>query len=120
MTLCTETIDLTLEKASSHSIESDRVFPKEIHLDDRACLTGLTDGLPRALNIRKKISAIATEADKKLHPGVLYGLLIDIGREITRLTVIAERAGDCMAVESLLREKDRIHRLRRELSDVAC
>ena len=50
---------------------------------------------------------------------VLHGALVDVGREITRLTVIAERQGDYKTVEFLLREKDRIHRLRRELSNVS-
>jgi hypothetical protein len=48
---------------------------------------------------------------------VLYRALIDIGRDITSLTAIAERQGDFRAVDMLLREKDRIHRLRRELSN---
>jgi hypothetical protein len=48
---------------------------------------------------------------------VLYRALIDIGRDITCLTAIAERQGDYRAVDMLLREKDRIHRLRRELSN---
>ncbi len=39
------------------------------------------------------------------------------GRELTEQTAIVEREGDIRKVEQLLREKDHLHRLRKELFD---
>ena len=50
---------------------------------------------------------------------VLYDAVVRLGREITQQTAIAERQGDYQTVEQLLREKNRVHRLRRELSHVS-
>ena len=64
--------------------------------------------------------------DRKLDPpicrvtdAILYDAVVDLGREITRQTVIAEHEGDYKTVDLLLHEKDRVHLLRRKLSHVA-
>ncbi len=63
-------------------------------------------------------TATQTEGPRRLCE-VTFEMLIKRGRELTRQTAIAEREGNIRRVERLLREKDQIHRLRKELSD-AC
>ena len=51
--------------------------------------------------------------------GISYDALIHLGRELTRQIAFAESRGDFHKVERLLRKKDQLHKLRRELSNVS-
>jgi len=67
-------------------------------------------------------SALILRQNRRPNPPsseTLFAAAVRLGRDITRQIAIAEREGDFETVLHLLREKDRVHRLRGELAD-AC
>jgi hypothetical protein len=69
----------------------------------------LLDEVPRILG--------ALAGVKRQAIGISFDVLVHIGRELTRQIALAESEGDFQSVDRLLRRKDRLHRLRRELSN---
>jgi len=65
-----------------------------------------------------RIAAGVETSWPQLAPGISFGALVHLGRDLTRQIALAESTGDFSRVERLLREKDQPHRLRRELSNV--
>ena len=65
-----------------------------------------------------RIAAGAEASGPQRAVRISFGALVHLGRDLTPQIALAESTGDFSRVERLLREKDQLHRLRRELSDV--